>query len=169
MQNVVAFRPVSSQAVSMFGHARDAGEPTPQSVPEHHTDEEFITLLDSYRGSGGLARSQEMFVMFGLHARSNVVTLAQWIGRRNVISFDWNSKIWLPLFQFNRSEMTLQPQPGLGQVLAELGAVFDCWEIAHWFAQPNAWIADRTPADTLKRDVLAVLNAARADRFIAAG
>lgn len=169
MQNVVAFMPVSSQAVPIVWHARDAGDPTHQLVPEHHTDEEFITLLDSYRDSGGLARSQELFVMFGLYAHSNVAMLAQWIGRRHVISFDWDSKIWLPLFQFNRSEMTLQPQPGLSQVLTELGAVFDCWEIAHWFTQPNAWIEDQTPVATLKRDVFAVLNAARADRFIAAG
>lgn len=169
MQNVVAFMPVSSQAVPIVWHARDAGDPTHQLVPEHHTDEEFITLLDSYRDSGGLARSQELFTTFGLGTRSNVATLAQWIGQRHVISFNWSSKTWLPLFQFNRSEMALQPQPGLSQVLSELSAVFDCWEIAHWFAQPNSWIADRTPADTLKRDVCAVLLAARADRFIAAG
>ncbi len=169
MQNVVASRPAPSQDTSMGGHPPAVGRPTCQPAPEYHTDEEFITLLDSCRGSGGLARSQELFVMFGLHARSNVATLARWIGQRNVISFDWNSKIWLPLFQFNRCNVTLQPQPGLSQVLSELGAVFDSWEIAHWFAQPNAWISDRTPADTLKRDVSTVLHAARADRFIAAG
>ncbi|MHB1250495.1 MAG: hypothetical protein ACYCZL_14020, partial [Polaromonas sp.] len=146
MQNIVEFRPVPAPDAFMarYEFAPDAGKPTHPSVPEYHTDEEFITTLDSYRGSGGLARSHEVFARFGLHARPNVATLAGWIGQRKVISFNWHSTIWLPLFQFNRCDVTLQPQPGLSQVLSELGAVFDSWEIAHWFARPNSWIADST-------------------------
>ena len=36
-----------------------------------------------------------------------------------------------------------------------------------WFAQPNPWLADRLPADTLELDRSAVLHAARADRLLA--
>jgi hypothetical protein len=169
MQNVFEFRPASPQAASVGWPAPD-GASFPlqtQIAPQYRTDDEFFAMLNAYRGSGGLARAQEVFVLFKLCCRSDVATLARWIVKRKVISFDWQSKIWLPLFQFNRSDMT--PQPGLSHVLGELGAVFDPWETANWFAKPNAWIADRTPADTLQRDVSAVLNAARADRFIAAG
>ncbi len=71
----------------------------------------------------------------------------------------------VPLFQFKRFDMT--PQPALGQVIAELIAVGDRWALASWFAQPNPWLADRLPADTLELDRSAVLHAARADRLLA--
>ncbi len=57
----------------------------------------------------------------------------------------------------------------LKPILLELISVYDAWELAKWFAQPNAWLADRLPADTLANDPSAVLQAARAERFISNG
>ncbi|WP_296443716.1 hypothetical protein [Rhodoferax sp. UBA5149] len=124
-------------------------------------------MLNSYRVSGGLARVPEVVALFKRHGRSDVATLASWIDNREVLSFEWQSQTWLPLFQFNRFDMT--PRPELGQVLAELTSVYGPWELANWFAQPNPWLVDRTPADMLGSDLPAVLNASRADRFIANG
>lgn len=133
----------------------------------HHGDHEFVAMLGSYRCSGGLARAQEVLALLKRNCGSDLATLAKWIVKGKVISFEWQSELWLPLFQFNRIDM--MPQPGLGHVLAELSAVYDPWELAHWFSQSNAWLADQTPAETLVSDPAAVLHAARADRFVMAG
>jgi hypothetical protein len=59
--------------------------------------------------------------------------------------------------------------PGLENTLAELVVVYDNWQIANWFSQPNLWLADRTPADALAAAAPEVLHAARAERYAAAG
>jgi hypothetical protein len=61
------------------------------------------------------------------------------------------------------------PRPGPAGVIAELSPIFDGWELASWFAKPNLWIADAKPIDLVDECLGAVLGAARADRFIAAG
>lgn len=55
-----------------------------------------------------------------------------------MIGFEWQSRTWLAIFQFNLFDMTRPP--ALGQVLAELIPVYDHWELANWFAQPNPWL-----------------------------
>ncbi len=46
--------------------------------------------------------------------------LARWIALRQVVSFEWQAQTWLPLFQFDRRDMSIHP------------------ELAHWFARPNS-------------------------------
>ncbi|MDM0059234.1 antitoxin Xre/MbcA/ParS toxin-binding domain-containing protein [Variovorax fucosicus] len=60
-------------------------------------------------------------------------------------------------------------KPAHQQVLAELVSVFDGWALAIWFVQPNPWLNDRSPVDLLGLNLSGVLEAARADRFVAAG
>jgi len=167
MQNVV----VAGRA-SSFHHAIFSPPPIAAGGHHHPLQEErqnlqFIALLDSYRDSGGLARASEVVALLNRRNGTNLPTLANWIAGGEVMSLEWQSQTWLPLFQFNRLDMT--PQPGLAPVLVELAPVLDAWELASWFAQPNAWLADRTPAAMIVLDLLAVLNASRADRFIANG
>lgn len=45
----------------------------------------------------------------------------------------------------------------------------DDWELAHWFVQPNFWLAGAAPVDAISRDLFAVVQAARADRFAVIG
>jgi hypothetical protein len=71
------------------------------------------------------------------------------------------------LFQFNQADM--HPQAGLAQVLAELSPGHDAWEQAEWFTQTNPWLGYHTPVDKLASDLPAVLQAARAERFVATG
>lgn len=129
-------------------------------------DRLFMGMLDAYRSSGGLARAQEIFTVYRAQNGSDVATLARWIVKREVISFDWQSKVWLPLFQFNRVHMA--PHAGLQPVLAILNPVFSPWEIALWFTQPNPWLEGCTPANSLETRTNAVLHAASADCLIAA-
>ena len=63
----------------------------------------------------------------------------------------------------------LSVKPGPRHVLAELKPVFDNWELAVWFVQPNSWLQTKRPLDLLDVDFAGVLEAARAHRFSAAG
>lgn len=84
-----------------------------------------------------------------------------------VISLEWQVDTWLPLFQFDASDMA--PRPGLAQVVAEFAGVLDGWEQAEWFVRPNSALAERVPAACMIAELPAVLGAARADRFVAVG
>ena len=142
----------------------DAGSVLAQ---EMFKNRQFIELLNAFRLSGGLARAAEVAARFQMHGVHEASPLAGWINNREVVSFEWQSRLWLPLFQFNPVGLTLRT--GLRGVLAELRGVYDDWELATWFAQANPWLADRTPADMLAVAAPQVLNAARAERFIEFG
>ena len=124
--------------------------------------QEFMELLKAFRPSGGLLRSTEVAARCGLRRETDVPTLTNWIAGRQVISFKWLSRTWLPLFQFSRPDMTRQL--GLEVVLSELTEIYDDWEVAKWFARANPWLANCTPAEKLETDPAEVLQAARAER-----
>lgn len=130
---------------------------------ESQLDSQFMALLDAYRNTGGLARAQEIFTMCRSRDGADAATLAQWIVRRQIISFDWQSKVWVPLFQFDRTTMALQP--GLNSILAVLNPIHGPLEMAAWFAQPSRWLMDQAPADMFGTDPHAVLKAACTVRF----
>ena len=151
-------------------HARFSTEPGPKNLPcsgmtQGCTDDQFLSMLTAYRGSGGLARDGELLALSGRRRGPDAYMLACLIADQQVIGFDWQSRIWFPVFQFNLRDMTRPP--ALRQVLAELTPVYDAWKLVSWFARPNAWLDDRVPAEVLQPDPTAVLKAARADRFIA--
>jgi len=142
-------------------------------VNEHHPvahqtqtgplDSQFIAMLDAYRESGGLMRAPELSSMWQGHGISGANLLARWILKREVISFEWQATIWLPMVQFNRTTMTLVP--GFEEIQAELVAVYNDCDVAQWFSLPNSWLADRTPASVLASAAPEVLIAARAERY----
>jgi len=138
----------------------------PDSVSPH-VSQQFMGLLKAFRHTGGLLRAQEAAARCKPHSGTPVHTLAGWICHRKVVSFEWLSRIWLPVFQFNRADMSRQS--GLDEVLAELVMIFDHWELAQWFATPNPWLGDHTPADMLASAAPDVLQAARAERFALCG
>lgn len=164
MPNILMHRSVSPRYASTVSQALGDLTPNEQLTHENHIDRQFMAMLDSYRCSGGLARAQEVFTIFKSHHGTDAATLARWIVKRSVISFDWQSKVWIPLFQFNRIDMSLQPR--IAPILSALNPVFTAWELATWFARPNQWLADSTPADMISVDMNAVLDAAYTDRFI---
>jgi hypothetical protein len=130
-------------------------------------DLQFIALLDSYRPSGGLARAQEALELFTRRCGPDLATVARWMAQREVLCLDWHAQSWMPMFQFNWVDMA--PLPQLAPVLAELNPVYSPWALAAWFAQPNAWLDGQRPAEVLASNPEGVLNAARADRFMAMG
>ena len=138
-----------------------------RGAPGWRGDQQFVEMLNAFRSSGGLARAQEVLELCLHRGGPDEATLARWMLRREVLSFDWYADSWMPMFQFDPVEMT--PLPVLQPVLAELNGVYAPWELANWFVQPNAWLAGGLPADNLARAARGVLDAARADRFIVSG
>jgi len=124
-------------------------------------------VLHAYRRTGGLAGGDELTLMLRRRTSQPISMLARWIVERRVVSFGWRGEYLLPMFQFDRADMAVR-RP-VSAVLDEFDGTFDDWDLATWFALPNTWLGDDAPVDMLPRNPHAVLEAARADRFIARG
>ena len=126
-------------------------------------DHEFVHLLRAYRPSGGLARAEDIVARRAARGSSSADDPQ---GISDAICFEWNGTLWLPWFQFEPASLSIRPGPA--RVIGELAPVFDGWAMASWFAATSVWLGGARPIDMLG-DINAVLGAARADRFIAAG
>ncbi len=135
--------------------------------PDDSSQYQFATMARRYRDGGGLLTGNEVAQLVGRHADQSTSRVAHWIVDRSVVSLSWRAQIWLPLFQFESCDMSLRP--GTERVVRELTPVFDDWDLAVWFTNPNGWLDDAMPLDVLAFDLAAVLDAARADRFVAKG
>jgi hypothetical protein len=122
----------------------------------------FVNLLNGFRESGGLARANEVASQFQRRSAQDISVLGGRLVKRQAIGFEWQSKLWMPLFQFNPSDMSLRA--GLAGILAELVVVYNDWDLARWFAKPNPWLSDGLPANALAVAAPQVLWAARAER-----
>jgi hypothetical protein len=128
---------------------------------------QYEAMSHAFRAHGGFLCSDD--VAQGLRGVCDqpVSRLAHWIVSRSIISIGWRAQTLVPPFQFNMADMSIVPC--VADVLEELRAVFDNWEMALWFAAPNAWLDYAAPVTLLTEDSLSVLQAARTDRFIALG
>jgi hypothetical protein len=127
----------------------------------------FVTLLNVLRPSGGAARSADLAHLLDDKVLPEAADLQSLIGTGQIFGFTWLQVFWVPMFQFEMRNLRLKAGPQ--RVRAELGPAFDGWDTAAWFGQPNSWLDQHTPLDLLDRDCPAVLEAARADRFVAVG
>jgi len=99
-----------------------------------------------------------------------ISVVARWIVSRGALAFHCPQGWLLPMFQFDlvgASPSILRP--GVASVLAELGEVYEGVELALWFVTPNNWLSGAQPAQVLRGNPEAVLQAARADRYVACG
>ncbi len=124
-------------------------------------------LVDAFRSSGGVATGSELAAILSPLVDQSISRVARWIVSREVVTFAWRATILIPLFQFDLDRMCVRA--GMHSVCSELWGAMDSSELVLWFALPNAWLDGATPAKKMATDVGAVLNAARADRFIAKG
>jgi hypothetical protein len=170
-------RPFHAEANSPGGRPAVSGESpgspglvTPESdeglrpVP---SDRDFVAMRTGYRPTGGIARGDDLARLLEDLQRGDVSMLARLIASGEVFGFEWHGSFWIPMFQFDLSDLTVKP--AARQVQGELAQVFDGWTMAVWFAQRNSWLDERKPVDLLDTELPAVLQAARADRFIASG
>lgn len=124
-------------------------------------------ILEAFHASGGVATGNEVADLLRPRVDQPVSLVARWILSRQVITLAWRGAILLPLFQFDFARMCIRTC--MHPVLSELSGAMDDAEVALWFGQPNVWLAGAMPADTIATNVAWVLEAARADRFIAKG
>ena len=92
--------------------------------------------------------------------------LAKWIVNREVVHIAWRSCIWVPAFQFTR-EMTIRGV--VARAIAELRSALDDWEVAAWFARPNALLNGERPLELMGVHETAIIAAARVGRLVARG
>jgi len=138
-----------------------------ESIDNLPSDRDFFAMRGAYRASGGTARGDDLARLLEDHRRGDRVSLARLVVSGEIFGFEWRRLFWVPMFQFEPRDLSLKRGPR--QVLAELASEFDGWTLAIWFSQPNCWLNERRPVDVLDSNLPAVLGAARADRFIAAG
>lgn len=127
---------------------------------------QFDLMRRTFSDLGGLLCSEELERRLRPAVDQPISQIARWIVSRSIVTVQWQARTWIPAFQFLLPDFAVRPC--CARVLCELEAVFDDWELACWFASPNAWLGGASPASCVEQDVL-VLQAARADRFIARG
>ena len=154
---------------------------TADSVPpKHHgmwssTSSWTSTTIESQRSAtvqahqraGGMMCSDDVLRLLRQRSQQPISVLARWIVAQEVVCVEWQSQWLLPRWQFDFADMSIRPE--VARVLVELAGTFDNWELAHWFVAPSVWLDGGKPLESLAIDPLAVLAAARADRFIARG
>lgn len=124
-------------------------------------------MLDAYRRSGGIAHAEELSLRFSDRRSPCISSLARWIVEGKVVCFEWDKQLWLPWFQFTHD--TLVPRREMTTIVQELAGALDQWNLALWFARPNAWLNGRSPANSITDDLPSVVDAARASRFVVNG
>jgi hypothetical protein len=126
----------------------------------------FTELLDACRHSGGLARCSEVAQRLARRRPDGVTWLEDCLRRRTLVSLDWHSGPWLPLFQFDLSDMTLRE--AVRRASAELSGVMDGWDLAAWYVRPQCLLQHRSPLELLDTQPELVRDAARQEHFVRA-
>jgi hypothetical protein len=130
-------------------------------------DRQFLDMSRAFAAQGGWVSGDEMARRMRRQWDQPISVLARWIVKREIVNIAWHSQILIPLFQFSSDAQQIRLV--VRAALAELKGVFDDWEIAAWFAQTNVWLGEQRPLDLVAGNHVAVIEAARADRFIARG
>jgi hypothetical protein len=128
---------------------------------------QLVEMREVYSRTGGLSGSVDVLRRMRTHYERPVSTMTTWIASAAIVAIRARWGLLVPLFQFDLTDMS--PDPNVARVLREFKGVFDQWEQAYWFTRPNSWIKGAAPAEVIRNDAAAVLDAARADRFIAVG
>jgi hypothetical protein len=121
-------------------------------------------MENAFRARGGLASAEDVVRWLGEAVDQPISCLARWIVGHDVISFQWQGHTMLPLFQFDLPQS--RPHEAASAVARELLPVLGEWDACLWFAQPNVWLDDAAPVEVIGRDPRAVLDAARAHRYL---
>ena len=128
-------------------------------------DREFAMMQTAYESTGGLSTGDKWADDLRTRFGQPISLAARAIVERSVVHVDWRGEIWLPIFQFERTAPSVRQEAA--KIIDELKDVFNNWELALWFAEPNSWLAGRVPANAIAGGSDEVLEAARADRYLA--
>ena len=125
----------------------------------------FSELRDAYAAWGGIVSSEDLAALLGdSHPGLSRPGLARLIAEKEIFCFEWQGADWVPMVHFHVVDMTINGSIGL--IRRELGENQDGWEAACWFVCPNGSLSGRRPLDLVDQDLDAVVQAARASRFL---
>ena len=127
----------------------------------------FCAMIDIYKTCGGTARADDLSLLLEQSSKGNFVSVAKRIVSQDILSFEWQSHSWVPMFQFDPQDMSVKQE--VRRVAHELNSVLDNWTLALWFTEPNSWLKGRRPVHMVDGQFSEVLGAARADRIVASG
>lgn len=155
MTRALAFDLTSLLRGSPAGPARECRCRERAGADDRGTDSadsagELRSLLHAFERTGGFVDSERL----GASAA----------GEPPGVSFVLDERLCVPAFQFAGDEP--QPCVGVRAVVAELRGTLADEELACWFARANSWLGGLAPAEMVRCAPDAVLQAARADRFI---
>jgi hypothetical protein len=119
----------------------------------------FVELLEAFRTTGGTAPGDIVGRLLEDPHFGNAVSLAKLIHTGRAFGFEWRDSQWIPMFQFDANDLDLKASAQ--RVRAELPSPWSGWNVATWFASPNARLDGRSPADSLESDLHAVVQAAQ--------
>jgi hypothetical protein len=159
-------RPTAITVRARFSSPSSLLRPNTDGIDED-TKGSMTQMMQVYTSIGGVVSGDELVGLFCGVSAQPISRIAHWIVDRRVVRIPWRSQTLLPLFQFDLQGNSLRP--GIEKITAELSGVFDDLDVAIWFAQPNTWLDGDIPAHVFSDKLLAVLEAARADRFVAMG
>jgi hypothetical protein len=131
-------------------------------------DAQFLSIAAGYQRSGGLMGDRELLQRLrDLGEEQPISKLARWIVDGSIVHLEDEAQMWFPRCQFAQDAAWVRP--AVTSVLAELEGVLERPELALWFATPSPWLDNEAPADLLGTRPLAVIEAARIDRFLLTG
>src|ERR1700761_1176700 len=137
---------------------------TPRTRLDH---QQFEAMSAAFRPHGGFVNADDVTHRLRRLPEHPLSMLERWLVSRKVLNVWWRGQTLMPMFQFDLENMAVKQ--ACARVVDELNAVFDDWELTLWFATPNTWLDGATPVALLASDAFAVLQAARADRFVSRG
>ena len=118
----------------------------------------FISMLEAFRASGGVAPSPILDQLFREYRVAKPVTLAELVATGLLFGFLWRDNLWVPMFQFEAEDLVVKACAQ--KVRAQL-PLLSGWTLASWFATPKVQLDGHTPVDMLDSNLEAVLLATK--------
>jgi hypothetical protein len=142
--------------------------PTSAALPALDIEaSEYRELESAFRQRGGLVESETLTELLRTRMDQPISRLSRWIVDRDVLSLTWSSRMMVPLFQFD--PFSLLPHPAVGEVTRELAPVLGDWSLALWLVRPHALLGCLAPVVAFQHHAPAVVDAARAQRYLVCG
>jgi len=143
---------------------------SPERIPalfRRLEDRQYLVMQQAFRAAGGVVNGDQLAYLMRKRVDQPISAVARWIVGREVVSYEWRSQTMLPLFQFEMPRVVVRST--VACVIRELRELYTDWGLAMWFVDSNSWLHGAAPVTAIETDPCAVLEAARADRFIANG
>lgn len=136
---------------------------------------EWVATEAAFADTGGLVSGDELAELIRTgnkghvppHAFQPISLVSRWIVAQRVVTIESPWGPLLPVFQFDFARAAVYP--GVELALRELKDVFGGMDLALWFVTPNEWLGGARPVQGVSKHLVAVQQAARADRFVALG